>query len=427
MGQILFFPPNVKGWDGGAAWLNSQTVLTRENFASSLMAKMGDARLMDNATPLTSTMNPASVARALTATILQGDVSPASTAAPRSPISTAPASARWRRSPAKTPTNASAAPRTSPWRCPPTNSHKEAIVKRNAFLLGAASGLAVVGHADGSLRARAWRKRRSAASDDRVLVIVNFQGGNDGLNTVVPFGMPAYYKYRPSLARRAERRAAHQRHGRPQSGAEAVQGYVRQGAGRDRSRRRLSEARLTRTSARPRFGRRRRRRRTSRPAGSAATSTTPTCRRAILFNAVAVADVLPEVLVADRDRRAGDRATQRLRLGERPQQERSDATSSTRSSRTTNVPFRSPYLAHVAEIEDHAQRGAEELPQLVAGYKPAGTYPATPIGRSLALAAQIDRDRSSERACSTCSTARSTRTRRKRRTQDRLLATSPTR
>ena len=37
MGQILFSPPNVKGWDGGAAWLNSQTLLTRENFASGLV------------------------------------------------------------------------------------------------------------------------------------------------------------------------------------------------------------------------------------------------------------------------------------------------------------------------------------------------------------------------------------------------------
>jgi len=52
-------------------------------------------------------------------------------------------------------------------------------------------------------------------------------------------------------------------------------------------------------------------------------------------------------------------------------------------------PFASPYLGHVAEIEDHAQRGSEELPKLVAGYKTDATYPATPLGRSLALAAQI--------------------------------------
>jgi uncharacterized protein (DUF1800 family) len=76
MGQILFYPPNVKGWDGGAAWLNSQTMLTRENFASGLMAKMGDATWMQHAM---QSMDPAGVTRALTATILQGDVSSAST------------------------------------------------------------------------------------------------------------------------------------------------------------------------------------------------------------------------------------------------------------------------------------------------------------------------------------------------------------
>ncbi|MBV9645861.1 MAG: DUF1800 domain-containing protein [Candidatus Eremiobacteraeota bacterium] len=37
MGQTLFRPPSVKGWDGGMAWLNSQSLLTRENFASALL------------------------------------------------------------------------------------------------------------------------------------------------------------------------------------------------------------------------------------------------------------------------------------------------------------------------------------------------------------------------------------------------------
>ena len=77
MGQVIFYPPNVKGWNGGSAWLNSQTMLARENFASSLMAKMGDSPWVQQAV---RSMDPASVSRALTATILQGDVSPASTA-----------------------------------------------------------------------------------------------------------------------------------------------------------------------------------------------------------------------------------------------------------------------------------------------------------------------------------------------------------
>jgi hypothetical protein len=36
MAQELFAPPNVKGWPGGKAWLNTATLLARHNFAQSL-------------------------------------------------------------------------------------------------------------------------------------------------------------------------------------------------------------------------------------------------------------------------------------------------------------------------------------------------------------------------------------------------------
>jgi hypothetical protein len=39
MGQTLLAPPNVKGWPGGKAWLNTSTMLARHNFA--LMAATG--------------------------------------------------------------------------------------------------------------------------------------------------------------------------------------------------------------------------------------------------------------------------------------------------------------------------------------------------------------------------------------------------
>ncbi|MCA9263416.1 MAG: DUF1800 domain-containing protein [Pirellulaceae bacterium] len=38
MGQDLFYPPNVAGWPGGRAWLNSRTIVARANFASDLVA-----------------------------------------------------------------------------------------------------------------------------------------------------------------------------------------------------------------------------------------------------------------------------------------------------------------------------------------------------------------------------------------------------
>ena len=37
LGQALFFPPNVKGWDGGRAWINSSTLLGRANFVRRLL------------------------------------------------------------------------------------------------------------------------------------------------------------------------------------------------------------------------------------------------------------------------------------------------------------------------------------------------------------------------------------------------------
>ncbi len=37
LGQGLFYPPNVKGWDGGRAWINSSTLIGRANFVVDLL------------------------------------------------------------------------------------------------------------------------------------------------------------------------------------------------------------------------------------------------------------------------------------------------------------------------------------------------------------------------------------------------------
>src|ERR1700680_3651031 len=74
-------------------------------------------------------------------------------------------------------------------------------MKRSGFLLGAVSGLAVVARTD-TIFSQALAQTALPGlpgSSDRVLVVINFAGGNDGLNTVVPYGMPQYYRYRPSL------------------------------------------------------------------------------------------------------------------------------------------------------------------------------------------------------------------------------------
>jgi uncharacterized protein (DUF1800 family) len=49
MGQDLFQPPNVKGWDGGRKWINTATVFARYNFASGLLTgtvARGGAQMM---------------------------------------------------------------------------------------------------------------------------------------------------------------------------------------------------------------------------------------------------------------------------------------------------------------------------------------------------------------------------------------------
>ena len=53
--------------------------------------------------------------------------------------------------------------------------------------------------------ARAATSSTASNKDERILVVLELSGGNDGLNTVVPYGDDAYYKHRPKLGIRANR------------------------------------------------------------------------------------------------------------------------------------------------------------------------------------------------------------------------------
>ncbi|MCX6975599.1 MAG: DUF1800 family protein, partial [Verrucomicrobia bacterium] len=48
LGQVLFAPPNVKGWDGGRAWISSATLLLRYNTAGQIVKarRSGDHSLV---------------------------------------------------------------------------------------------------------------------------------------------------------------------------------------------------------------------------------------------------------------------------------------------------------------------------------------------------------------------------------------------
>jgi uncharacterized protein (DUF1800 family) len=81
LGQVLFAPPSVKGWDGGPAWLNAQTLLGRNNLALSLTSTE-DGRFGSRCDPATllakhdATRDTEQI-DFLLALFLQGDAPPA--------------------------------------------------------------------------------------------------------------------------------------------------------------------------------------------------------------------------------------------------------------------------------------------------------------------------------------------------------------
>jgi uncharacterized protein (DUF1501 family) len=85
-----------------------------------------------------------------------------------------------------------------------TIEHRGGPARRDLLrgaLLG--SGLAMVG---GSAAPVVFSRPAEAAksANERILVVVELSGANDGLNTVVPFGDDAYYRARPKLGLRAK-------------------------------------------------------------------------------------------------------------------------------------------------------------------------------------------------------------------------------
>lgn len=261
-------------------------------------------------------------------------------------------------------------------------------MKRSKFLIGALSGLTVVANPE-NVFAQALAQSPLPGlpgGSDRTLVIINLQGGNDGLNCVVPHGDPQYYRVRPTLGiAQSDVLAIDAQLGFNPAMRSFKQLYDRgmvavvQGVGYpnpDHSHFRSTE--IWQTAA---------------PASYEHTGwlgrylDTAGLPPKNLFNGIALSQVLPEVLVASK---TDVPAVANLR-GYGLISDRNLAARRTYAQVITDrrVPFSSPYLAHVAEIEDHAQKGSEELPKLVAGYKTDASYPATPLGRSLALAAQI--------------------------------------
>jgi uncharacterized protein (DUF1800 family) len=63
MGQQLFAPPNVKGWEGGRSWLNTATVLARHNFGQLLCSGTAQLNLADPDARVAAAVDPAAIIR----------------------------------------------------------------------------------------------------------------------------------------------------------------------------------------------------------------------------------------------------------------------------------------------------------------------------------------------------------------------------
>ena len=81
MGQELFNPPNVKGWEGGEAWINSVTLLARSNFVNDLLMRSpvrvpGRDHLLLQALKEKGLREPEAVVGFLADAVIQADLEP---------------------------------------------------------------------------------------------------------------------------------------------------------------------------------------------------------------------------------------------------------------------------------------------------------------------------------------------------------------
>ncbi|MBC5824448.1 MAG: DUF1501 domain-containing protein [Candidatus Eremiobacteraeota bacterium] len=262
------------------------------------------------------------------------------------------------------------------------SSRKQFIVQS----VGAFGGLMAID----SIFARAARAAGNVSvpgsSAGRSLVVINLQGGNDGLNAVVPYGDPDYYRARPTIGipvgevlkldgdiglnpKLAGLKALYDR-----QRVAILQGvhYPDPNLSHFRS------SEIWQTAAPDRY------------------LTTGWAGRYLddaklpgqdLFRGVAIGPVLPKVMVADKTDVPAIADLKGFRFGgARDEQSRADAILDGAGSKYS---FDSPYLQLVQEVAHDARAASLQLPHLVSGYKPAVAYPKTPFAQGLNLISAI--------------------------------------
>ena len=74
------------------------------------------------------------------------------------------------------------------------------FLRKGLYGIGVTAGLPVlIDRTSAALTAQALEGTSAESRPERILVVVELSGGNDGLNTVVPYGDDEYYRLRPNL------------------------------------------------------------------------------------------------------------------------------------------------------------------------------------------------------------------------------------
>jgi uncharacterized protein (DUF1501 family) len=224
------------------------------------------------------------------------------------------------------------------------------------------------------------------SSGGRCLLVINLQGGNDGLNTVIPYSDPNYYRARPSIGiAQDEMVKLNADLGLNPKLADLKQLFDEQRVailqGVHYPNPILSHFRSTeiwQTAAPDRYVTDGWAGRYLDHAGMPADD---------LFKGVAIGPILPKMLIADKTDVPAIADLRSFKFsGARDEQRQADKI----LSGTGDVyPFQSPYLSLVQNVEHDAHAASLQLPHLVAGYKPAVEYPKTPFSQGLNLVSAI--------------------------------------
>lgn len=79
------------------------------------------------------------------------------------------------------------------------------FLARGLYGIGVGAGLPLaLSRTSAALTAQALQGTSAERHPERILVVIELGGGNDGLNTVVPFSFDPYYKLRPVLVEVAQ-------------------------------------------------------------------------------------------------------------------------------------------------------------------------------------------------------------------------------